>query len=160
MPFVGSRISAPQVAQPAPAEPRISITIKTALSTVKVGSNVDVEVEMKNISAEGVGFVPPSTMSFSTTSFKWDIRDSAGKPVTMTVYGLKVNCEDAPGGVPRICAGSSFSDILDPGKTLTQKLALSKEYDLSKPGKFTVQAFHYDGKTEVKSNTITLTVTP
>ena len=160
MPFLGSRISAAQAAHPAPAEPRISITIKISRSGVKVGSNVDVEVEMKNISSEGVGFVPAGTMSFSSTSFRWDIRDSGGKPVPMTEWGLKANCLDSPGGVPRICAGSSFSDILDPGKSFTQKLALSKEYDLSKPSKYTIQALHSDGKADVQSNFISLTVTP
>jgi hypothetical protein len=152
--------STAQVAHPTPAEPRISITIKTAQSAVKVSSDVDVEVEMKNTSAEGVGFEPTSTMSSSTTSFGWDIRDNADKPVPMTEYGLKANCLDSPGGAPRICAGSSFGDILDPGKSFRQKLALSKEYDLSKPGKYTIQALHTDGKTDVKSNVIALTVTP
>lgn len=41
-------------------------------------------------------------------------------------------------------------------------MALSKEYDLNKPGKYTVQAsrLEADGKTDVKSNVIALTVTP
>jgi hypothetical protein len=143
--------STAQVAHPTPAEPRISITIKTAQSAVKIDSDVDVE---------GVGFAPSGTMSFSTTSFRWDIRDNADKPVPMTEYGLKANCLDSPGGAPRICAGSSLGDILDPGKSFRQKLALSKEYDLNKLGKYTIQALHFDGKMDVKSNTITLTVTP
>lgn len=152
--------SAAQVAQPATAKPKISIAIKTAQNAVKVASDVDVEVEMKNISQEGVGFILTGTMSFSSTSFRWDIRDIASKPVPMTEYGLKANCLDSPGGVPRICSGSSFGDTLDPGKAFRQKLTLSKEYDLSKPGKYTIQAFRSDGKTDVKSNVITLTVTP
>jgi hypothetical protein len=158
--FLVSGSSTAQVAQPVPAKPKISITIRTVQNTVVVGSNVEVEVEMRNISQEGVGFVPSGTMSYSTTSFRWDIRDIAGKPVPMTEYGLKANCLDSPGGVPRICAGSIFSAILDPGKSITQKLALSKEYNLSKPGRYTIQAFHTDGKIDVISNTITLTVTP
>jgi len=152
--------SVAQVAQSAPAESKISITIKIAQSTIKVGSNMEVEAEMKNVSTEGVGYVPAGTMSFSTTSFVWDIRDSASKPVPLTEYGLKANCLDSPGGVPRICAGSTFGDILEPGKSFRQTLALSKEYDLSKPGKYTVQASRFDGKTDVKSNTLTLAVMP
>jgi carboxypeptidase family protein len=149
-----------EVAQPALPEPKISITIKTAQNTVAVGSDVQVEVAMKNISQEGVGFVPSGTMSYSTTSFRWDIRDSAGKPVPMTDYGLKANCLDSPGGAPRICAGSSFADILNPGRSLNEKLALSKEYDLSRPGRYTIQALKFDGELAVKSNIIILTVTP
>jgi hypothetical protein len=92
--------SVTQVRQSGPIGPRISITIRTAHDAVIVGSDVEVEVEMKNISQEAVGFEPPSTMSFSTTSFRWGIRDSAGKPVPMTEYGLKANCLDSPGGYP------------------------------------------------------------
>jgi hypothetical protein len=152
--------SAAQVAQPAPAEPRISITIKIPQTAVKIGSDVVVEAEMKNISAEDVGFVPTSTMSSSTTSFRWDIRDSVGKPVQMTEYGLKANHLDSPGGVPRIFAGSSFSDRLAPGESVRQKLALSKEYNLSKPGNYTIEALGNDAGALVKSNTITLAITP
>ena len=49
--FANGRV---QVAQPALAAPKFSLTIKSAQGTVKVGSDVVVEAEMKNISAEDI----------------------------------------------------------------------------------------------------------
>jgi hypothetical protein len=153
--------SAAQITQPSPAEPKISITIKTAQSAVKVGSDVDVEVEMKNISTADVGAGGAMGPPGLTTLFRWEIRDNDGKAVQMTEYGIKANhLEPPPPGPPHIWAGSFFGEALSPGKTLVQKLALSKEYNLSKPGKYTIQALRFDGTIDVKSNTISLTVTP
>ena len=153
-----------QVAQPAPAEPKISIAIKTAQSAVKVGSDVEVEAEMRNISTEDVGFGGAMGPPGGTTSFRWEIRDSEGKAVPMTEYGIKANHVDTPQGpapgVPHIWAGSSFGASLGPGKSVVQKLALSKEYNLSKAGKYTIRALRSDGQIDVKSNTVTLTLTP
>jgi hypothetical protein len=156
-----------QVVQPAPAEPKFSLTIKTAQGTVKVGSDVVVEAEMKNISAEdifysvltgrGPGPVP--------SGFTWEILNSEGKPVPLTEYGLKINQLEPPQGevgsggyVP--AAGKTVFGLLGPGKAIVEHRALSKEYDLGKPGKYSIQALRSDGKTDVKSNTITVTITP
>jgi hypothetical protein len=84
----------------------------------------------------------------------------------MTDYGIKANhldpSQDASGPrvPPHISTGSAFAETLGRGKSVVQKLALSKEYDLSNPGKYTIQALHSDGKTDVQSNVISLTVTP
>lgn len=150
--------SVAQVAKPKPAEPKIAIVIKAAQTSVKVGSIVEVEVQEMNISHGDVPGGGP--FSASTTIFRWDIRDSTGKQVPMTEYGLKANHLDSPDGVPRVWAGSSFSAPLAPGQTITQKLTLSKKYDLSNPGKYTIQAIQSDGEMDVKSNTVTLSVTP
>lgn len=157
-PSLASGNSVFQIAQPKTEKPRITISIKTARTSVKVDSVVEVEIDEKNISDRDVPCC--DAFSPSTTFFRWEIIDNAGKQVPMTDYGLKANHLDSPDGVPRIHAGSSFIAPLPPGQTLTQKLALSKEYDLSRPGKYAIQAISSDGEMEVKSNTITLTVTP
>jgi hypothetical protein len=159
--FANGRV---QVAQPAPAEPKFSLTIKTAQGTVKVGSDVVVEAEMKNISAEDIFYSALTVRGPGPgpSGFTWEILNSEGKPVPFTEYGLKINRPEpelGPGGyVP--AAGKTVFGLLGPNKAIVEKRALSKEYDLSKPGKYTVQASRFDGKTDVKSNTVTLTVTP
>ena len=153
-----------QVAQPAPAEPKFSLTIKTAQGTVKVGSDVVVEAEMKNISAEDVFYSVFTGRGDGpvASGFTWEILNSKGKPVPFTEYGLKLNRPEpelgSGGYVP--AAGKTIFGLLGPGKAIVEKMALSKEYDLSKPGKYSIQALRSDGKTDVKSNIITLTVTP
>jgi hypothetical protein len=156
--------SSAQVAQSVSGEPTISITVKTPQSTVTVGSDVEVEVEMKNISAGDILYSAAGLFGGgSSTSFRWDVRDGAGKAIPMTQYGIKANHLEPPqerGVPPSVRTGSAFAETLSPGKTVVQKLALSKEYDLSKPGKYTIQALRFDGKLDVKSNIITLIVTP
>lgn len=153
-----------QVAQPAPAEPKFSLTIKTAQGTVKVGSDVVVEAEMKNISAEDIFYSRLTGRGPGPfpSGFTWEILNSEGKPVPFTEYGLKINRPEpelGPGGyVP--AAGKTIFGLLGPGKAIVEKMALSKEYDLGKPGKYSIQALRSDGKTDVKSNVITLTVKP
>ena len=48
------------------------------------------------------------------------------------------------------------------GEERTQVVSVSDLYDLSKPGQYTIQVRRWDDdtKTWVKSNTITVTVTP
>lgn len=45
---------------------------------------------------------------------------------------------------------------------MNTEIKLDEMYDLSAPGKYTVQVPHYDedNKEDVKSNTVTITVTP
>jgi hypothetical protein len=153
-----------QVAQPAPAEPKFSLTIKTAQGAVKVGSDVVVETEMKNISAEDIFYSALSVKGPEPgpSGFMWEILDSEGKPLPFTEYGLKINRPEpelGPGGYV-LPAGKTVFGLLGPGKAVVEKRALSKEYDLSKPGEYSIQALRSDGKTDVKSNIVTLTVTP
>jgi len=153
------RSTTAQVQHPASTPPRISIAINTPQAVVKAGSDVVVEVEMKNISQVDVPDGAPLTGGAST-GFRWQVRDSSGKQVAMTDYGIQANHLASSSGEPHMWAGSFFSAPLAPGKVITQRLALTKEYDLSKPGKYTIQATRGDAQTDVKSNVITLTVIP
>jgi hypothetical protein len=132
-----------------------------------VGSDVVVEAEMKNISAEDIFYsaITGRGQEPGPGGFTWEILNGEGRPVSMTEYGLKIHSpeppqgEVGPGGYnPRM--GKTIFGLLGPGKAIVEKMALSKEYDLSKPGKYTIQILRSDGKTDVKSNIITLTVMP
>ena len=96
-----------QVAQPAPAEPKFSLTIKTAQGTVKVGSDVVVEAEMKNISAEDVFYSVFTGRGDGpvASGFTWEILNSKGKPVPFTEYGLKLNRPEPELGPGGHCTG-------------------------------------------------------
>jgi hypothetical protein len=51
---------------------------------------------------------------------------------------------------------------MPPGKVMKTEIRLDEVYDLTSPGKYTIQVSHYDedNKEEAKSNTLTITVTP
>ena len=122
-----------------------------------------VEAEMKNISAEDIFYSALTVRGPEPgpSGFTWEILNGERKPVPFTEYGLKINRPEpelGPGGyVP--AAGKTVFGLLGPGKAVVEKRALSKEYVLSKPGTYTIQALRSDGNIDVKSNIITLTVT-
>lgn len=134
-------------------------------SVVKSGTDVKLDIAIKNVSDRTIYLV-------STTAgrnMKIDVRDSEGKQVSETPYGLKVHGTD-PKRVPFV--GSVFSAKL-PIESYSETLVLSKEYDLNKPDTYRVQVSRSDvmnGSTEgnmnatrigiVNSNTITVTVIP
>jgi hypothetical protein len=58
--------------------------------------------------------------------------------------------------------GSIITYFLKPGETIKDGLTLNRLYDLTKPGKYTIQCQRFDEESNswVKSNKITITVTP
>ena len=101
------------------------------------------------------------------------VRDSEGKPVAETEYGKTIHARsieappvdrNGPGVPTRGPRGGAIAMALRPGETLTEESDLTKEFDLSRPGKYTVQAFDRGrdpdtGKT-VMSNEVTITGQP
>ena len=61
-----------------------------------------------------------------------------------------------------VVAYSAWNAHVKPGATFEDHVDLTSIYDLSQPGKYTVQVQRTDAvsKTLVKSNTVTVTVTP
>jgi hypothetical protein len=61
-----------------------------------------------------------------------------------------------------LLVGSDHSVPVSPGKALTERVVIPKTYDIGQPGRYTVQVQKHDpySGTVVKSNTITITVTP
>jgi hypothetical protein len=151
--FVLPRMSAAQGAPP--AEPWFSVTISTPEAIVSAGSDVKLKVIFANNTGKDLhyGVGGPGR---GGPAFDIDVRDSEGKPVPETAYGLKMHGKD-----PHPWAGSVFTVTSGPGKTMEEELILSKEYDLSKPGKYTVQTQGGKGATRTaKSSVITITVVP
>jgi hypothetical protein len=50
---------------------------------------------------------------------------------------------------------------VEKGGTATEEIEVTKQYDLSAPGKYTIRVYHpdFDANIDIPSNTITLTVT-
>jgi hypothetical protein len=136
---------------PAPA---ISITISAADSAPAAKSAVKVTITVKNVTRRRI--VVDKLLGGETGEFlhEFDVRNARGEPAAETEYyrGFK---EGGPDGIYEI-----MGHPLEPGESLVDNVTLSKLYDLSLPGRYTIQARRRDSesKTYVKSNTITLTV--
>ncbi len=148
-----------EVAQVDP--PLCTVTITAPETSIKVGSEVKLDIATKNVSDRTI-YVVYSTVG---RNMKIDVRDSEGNPVSETPFGLKVHGTD-PKRAP--FAGTVFSTrvSLKPSETSQEKLVLDKEYDLTKPGRYSIRVQRSDVLSDtntvifVKSNTIIVTVTP
>ena len=95
--------------------------------------------------------------------------DSQGKMVPLTLYGkVAQGTSDADreqSGAGReqgiACGGSGTLEVLKPGESRVEETDLSKEFDIKKPGRYTVRAQKLDqeSKAVVKSEAVTVTFT-
>ena len=125
------------------------ISIATEKSTVVAGADVLVNVSMTNTSNQNV----EETVMYQDgigldSTFRFEVRDEHGKLVPKRVY---------PNEEYR--TGSFRVHTIPAGRTLTQPQPVSALFDMRKPGKYTVQVWRPDPNYEIKSNTITITVT-
>lgn len=156
-------ISAAQSSQqPRDAKPAFSISLSTPRSVVEVGSPLMLGFACTNTSDHDVVIGSSTLIS---------VVDSEGKSVPETAYGRKVHgTEPRPVPLPEVgppqgVPGRSSSGIgpvpMRPGETIrSPRSDLSREYDLIKPGKYTIQARRADfySGSVVESNVLTVTL--
>jgi hypothetical protein len=135
--------------------PSFSIQILAPQAVVKVGSDVRLKIVFTNNTSQPLHYATGAPGRGTGPSFDIDLRDSDGKRIPETPYGLKTQ-----GKAPhRPFVGSVFAATVQPGGTLVREVLLSKEYEISKSGKYTVEVTERNPNPERgESNTITLTV--
>lgn len=134
----------------------ISVTINAPSSEAKAGSELKLGIALTNTSDKQVDLTTWPEDS------KVDVIDSQGR-IVGKIQGHKESMASpkVPSALRAIQGhGSSQGLRLAPQDVIRLQEDLSKDFDLSKPGKYTVQAARMYGKTAVKSNTITITVVP
>jgi hypothetical protein len=143
-------------------KPSFSLALNATRKEVKIGSPISLDLIMTNTSgqdlyfsvrrleAKGLNYVPVTVRQMDVQLY-----DSEGLPVPLTLYGKTVR------GKCGECGGSGTLGGLRPGESLHEEADLSKEFELTKPGKYTVHAERVDdqNKVLVKSDKITLTLT-
>jgi hypothetical protein len=140
--------------------PALSISI-TAPDHVKTGTDVKLDVAVTNTSDHEVYYSPFGAGTVSPTSL--DVRDADGN----TVPAIPNPRKELPLPPPKPGEGraggfsASTSGIrIGSGKTIHLERVINKEFDLGKPGKYTVQLAHQLDGVLVKSNAVTVTVDP
>jgi hypothetical protein len=133
-----------------------SITISAEKPDVKTGSEAYLKVRMKNISDHEVDCTRVPTNGWDG-AYQYDVRDSHGN--------LAERILPVPGHPEIKDTSSIWPCILKPSESTNDDHIISRLYDLSHPGKYVIQVLRLinGGHKEdgvVKSNTITITVTP
>jgi hypothetical protein len=144
--------------------PSFSVTISVPQDVVAAGSEVKVRIILKNTSNHDI--VIPRSNAEDEGEFhnKITVRDEEGNLVAdkATVSARTDKNKDTQSELTNLTMETVVSFTLKPGESLKDGIKLSEIYDLSKPGKYSIEVERIDEstKTVVKSNMIMLTVTP
>ncbi len=140
--------------------PRYSIAVSAEKATVRTGSELRLKIVQKNTTDKDQPFwIEGNPESHGEYLYLIDVRQSDGKEAPRSKYfrGVRDDAGNFRGGI----ALSGGLINVKPGAAITSSIDLNKLYDL-KPGRYTVQVYQNDSIAHltVKSNTITVTVTP
>jgi hypothetical protein len=144
--------------------PSFSVAISVLQGVVARGSAVKVTIILKNTSNQDI--VIPRSNANDQGEFhnKITIRDEEGNLVAdkATIAAHIDRKKDTQSELTSLTMETVINFTLKPGESLKDGIKLSEIYDISKPGKYSIEVERTDDTTNtvVKSNTITLTVTP
>lgn len=139
------------------ASPSFSITINASRTIERLGSPLEIRIVLTNTTAHGQWVYQDVSGEFDYTI---DVSGQDKSEPTESRYFRAVKGKDS--GKPTIVVTHGGGPrLVKADGTLTDTIDLNKLYDLQ-PGKYTIQVerLDEDGKTVVKSNTITVNVTP
>jgi len=139
----------PKAAQsqaPAPMHCPYTLTIKTDKQTVTWGDPLLLHVAIKNGTTEKLLSVP---YDIQDMGFVVDVFQAAGSRATLTEHGK--TWPHRPGST-----GNGPFTQLDPNAVFNRRIVVSDLYDMTSPGKYSIQLHCGD----VLSNTVTVEVTP
>ena len=126
----------------------IAITEETV--TVAAGSDVWIKVNLTNTSDHDVREGALYTRGNLDSTLRFEVRDEHGKLVPKRTY---------PHPELGVFGSVRFRTIAR-SETVTEDQQVSALYDMRKPGKYKIQVFKRNPKYDIKSNIITITVTP
>jgi len=144
--------------------PAFSIAISVPQDVVTRGSKVKVKITLKNTSNHDIVIPRSNAEDQGVFHNKITVRDEEGNLVAdkAAVAARTDKNKDTGSELTNLTMETVINFTLKPGESLKDGIKLSEFYDLSKPGKYSIEVERTDDITKavVKSNTITLAVTP
>jgi hypothetical protein len=149
------------IQEPGAQKPSISIEISAPRIVIAPGEQLLVSVRVANKTDHRVDFSSEGEVSFSSEGeHKQErihmvgviIRDSHGKLLPRTKYGLSIS------GLNRL-SRKLLEGYLKAGEVYTEEYDLTKEFDLTSLGTYTVEAGRRDPETNQMDTSNTLVIT-
>ena len=128
----------------------VALTITAENPTIVGGADVTIKVSLTNTSGQDVpeGVMYKDGIGLDST-FRFEVRDEHGNLVPKRTYPYE-----------ELRTGKVIFRTIRTGETLTQNQTVSAQYDMRKPGKYTIQVWRRNLDYDIKSDIITITVTP
>jgi hypothetical protein len=147
-----------------------SSTLATTVvqNVVKAGSKIRVKIQFKNISDHDINLMSAPWDDKEdhpeTVGFRPIMVNAQGKEPPLTKWGKQVFGRTEPSDhlPPNLTLNAVTTFPLHPGQVYTSEVIVSDLYDLSVPGTYMVQVSRHDHdlKHDVKSNFVSITITP
>jgi hypothetical protein len=135
-----------------------SLTLSASQLTVRGGGPVVVTVTVTNISGHVIG-VEEDRASSQEHNYKVTVRGEHGEDAPTTAYHRMLRGQPSQDDPEIVINSSELLVPLDPGKTLTDSIDLTKLYSL-KPGVYSIEVERtFDNQVIIHSNTLMITVT-
>ena len=136
-----------------------SLTVAAPKEPIKAGTELRLLVTVTNTSDRDISFITsPGLIPEDGARYEIDVRDIQGSPAPPSAY-LRTKDNRIPTEY-----GSNIARTLGPGESFVDKVTVTRFYDLSQPGKYTIWVAlptpprQNLGEGKVKSNSITVTV--
>jgi len=144
-------------------KPEFTMTISLRQTTVKPGSEVNVGVDLTNISGKPISIYLSRS---GKKPYAFSVVDATGKSARLTPLGRAIQAEgdvvrDENGRPTRFLGSHTGGWVaVAPGGTLHDDMPLSNSVDLGQPGEYKIRLQRTDPATRltVTSNTVTLIV--
>lgn len=165
--FAGTALSHAQIwstdnAKRPEGQPAISLTLSANPQQIKLGESTRLEVSLKNISGSEI-FVPKDIGESDNSSYDVFAVDDKGVEAPSTPYYRYLHGKRLPTD-PHVYygTGSRNAEQVEPGGTLRSQINLARLRLLDHVGTYTIWVERFDdiSKSRVKSNTVTVTVSP
>jgi hypothetical protein len=145
--------------------PSFSLAISIAKGVVKTGSPTQIDITVKNVSDHPISlstlYIHPNVeITDHVTVVDPNGSKSAETELARRSLGHSTAADEARS--PTVVTGKQVLLNLKAGQSFTYQLNIDELYDLSVPGKYSIQIERLDAEANVsvKSNKITITVTP
>ena len=129
--------------------PPFKIAITADSPTVVAGADVSIKVSLTNTSDHDVYEGAMYKTGDLDSTFRFEVRDEHGKLVPKRTYPHE-----------ELRTGKVIFRTISRGETYTQDQLVSALYAMRKPGKYTIQVWKRNPDYDIKSNIVTVTVTP
>jgi hypothetical protein len=146
-------------------KPPFSLTLVAENVTLKTGSPVWVNITLKNKSKYSISAYTEGTPDQGGFVYKADVWDEKGSTAPETKFGGSIQGHDTPEELrrePYIIVTSGGEGSLAPNKTVTDRIDVTRLYDLNRPDEYTIQLQRFDleSNTWIKSNKVKVRVIP
>jgi hypothetical protein len=144
------------------SKPPFRLTLTANPTVYKAGSEVRVQITQTNTSDETMTTAKSIAPDQAEFHYTMDVRDSKGRPAPQTEYGRDFNSKGDDPKHTTVRVGNEGPILLKPGESMEDEAIITKFFDLSHPGKYTIQVSRLisreTDKGIVRSNTISITI--